>query len=115
MLERANSKLKLMRIVMKKGEFEDKQLKKVADQKEGGGASGMKAEELLEMLKDDIKQENISQSADITDGMLERLLDRSDLVDGGKTAAKGKDLPTVGVGYEVVEEKDGASLLANVE
>ena len=115
MLERANSKLKLMRIVMKKGEFEDKQLKKVADQKEGGGASGMKAEELLEMLKDDIKQENISQSADITDGMLERLLDRSDLVDGGKTVAKGKDLPTVGVGYEVVEEKDGASLLANVE
>ena len=107
MLRRANDKLKLMRIVMKKGEFEQEQKKEVKDV----GQGGVRAEELLDLLKDDIRQEDVSQSKDISDAMLERLLDRSDLIDG----YAGKALPPVGEGYEVVEEKDSASLLANVE
>ena len=92
---------------MKKGEFEQEQKKEVKDV----GQGGVRAEELLDLLKDDIRQEDVSQSKDISDAMLERLLDRSDLIDG----YAGKALPPVGEGYEVVEEKDSASLLANVE
>jgi ATP-dependent DNA helicase len=100
MLRRANSKLMLERLVIKKGAFLDVDTKK----------SSMSAEELFDVLKADVSKDDVPQSAEVDDTMLERILDRAHL-------AHGKTLPysESGPGYEVVAQLEGSGLLQGVE
>ena len=101
MLRRANSKLMLERLVIKKGAFLD-----VADKKAGS----MSADELLEMLKADSTLDDAQQSATVDGAMLRRLLDRSHLAE-----RQPLPYPEAGPGYEVVTQLEGSGLLQGVE
>jgi ATP-dependent DNA helicase len=100
MLRRANSKLLLERLVIKKGAFLDVDTKK----------SSMSAEELLDVLKADVSKNDIPQSAEVDDKMLEKILNRDHLSHG-----KTLPYPESGPGYEVVAQLEGSGLLQGVE
>lgn len=101
MLRRASSKLMLERLVIKKGAFLDVDSKK---------STSMSADELLEVLKADISLDDVPQSAEVDDRMLDKILNRDHL-------AKGTALPypEIGPGYEVVQQLEGSGLLRGVE
>jgi len=102
MLRRANSKLMLERLVIKKGAFLDVETKK---------GTGMSADELLEVLKADVSTtDDVPQSAEVDDTMLDKILDRGHLTKG--TALP---YPETGPGYEVVQQLEGSGLLQSVE
>lgn len=101
MLRRANSKLMLERLVIKKGAFIDVDEKK---------SSSMSSDELMEVLKTDISLNDVPQSKEVNDVMLNKILDRDHLL-------KGTPLPYAesGPGYEVVQQLEGSGLLQGVE
>jgi len=107
MLARAESKLKLERLVIKKGAFlhnDD------ATQK----ASALSVDEIREILKSEMSGGSGGDSpskksgCDISDKDLDMLLDRSDLEKG--TAIKSRK----GRGFEVLAQKTGAGILSGV-
>jgi ATP-dependent DNA helicase len=102
MLRRAGSKLMLERLVIKKGAFLD-----VGAEKK---AASMSADELLEVLRADAPRDDVPQSAEVDDAMLERILDRGHL-------ARSEPLPypESGPGYEVVQQLEAGGLLQGVE
>ncbi|PRW20842.1 ATP-dependent DNA helicase DDM1 isoform X1 [Chlorella sorokiniana] len=103
MLRRANEKLMLERLVIKKGAFLDV----------SGGeskASSLKADELLDLLKADISLNDVPQSGEPDQATLDRILDRGHLA-----ANKERPYPESGVGYEVVAQIDGSGLLKGVD
>lgn len=100
MLRRANSKLMLERLVIKKGAFLDVDTKK----------SSMSAEELLDVLKADISLDDVPQSAEVDNIMLDKILDRTHLTQGAPLP-----YPESGPGYEVVQQLEGSGLLQGVE
>jgi len=101
MLRRANSKLMLERLVIKKGAFLDVDHKK---------SSSMSADELLEVLKADVSLDDVPQSKEVDVEMLEKILDRSHLANGTPLP-----YPESGPGYEVVQQLEGSGLLQGVE
>ena len=100
MLRRANSKLMLERLVIKKGAFLDVDTNK----------SSMSSEELLEMLKADVTLDDVPQSAEVSDAMMEKILDRTHLSKGARLP-----YPESGPGYEVVQQLEGSGLLTGIE
>ena len=115
MLRRANSKMALERLVIKKGAFLH------SESSSGGGAgsssaeavkgTGMSADELLELLKSDASLEDLPQSAAVSEEDLDRILDRRHMeIAGGKPLYAEK-----GVGWEVVAQLDGSGLLSSVQ
>ncbi|KAK9815465.1 hypothetical protein WJX72_004092 [[Myrmecia] bisecta] len=102
LLRRANSKLALERLVIKKGAFLPTQ--------QDASSTSMSADELLELLKADVSNQDEPQSGVVSDKMLGQLLDRKHLAE-----AKPCPYPTSGVGYEVVQHFDGAGLLSGIQ
>merc|ERR1711924_288305 len=101
MLAKAESKLKLERLVIKKGAFVQDDIEKKIN---------FTLEEMKEILASDIglSGKEGAKAKDITQKDLNMLLDRSDL-------AKFRPIqPLKGKGFEVVAHKTGAGLLSNV-
>lgn len=104
MLRRANSKLMLEKLVIKKGAFLD-----VGSSNEKKSMS-MSADELLELLKSDVSLQDVPQSAEVDNATLNQLLDRTHLLHG-----KPRPYSESGPGYEVVQQIEGSGLLQGVE
>jgi ATP-dependent DNA helicase len=106
MLKRAGSKLMLERLVITQGNFQEVK----SEQK----SSSLSAAELVSLLRGEAgSEEGLPQSGVISDADLECILDRRDL-DG--TLPRGKAPPPArGVGFEVVEDHSGKSILSTVE
>ncbi len=102
MLRRANSKLMLEKLVIKKGAFLD-----VEENKKGS----MSAEELLDVLKADISLDDVPQSGEVDEKQLDKILNRSHLMGPGRPLP----YPEHGTGYEVVTQLEGSGLLQGVE
>lgn len=102
MLKRAAEKMALERLVMKKGEFADV-VTEVSNTKLG-------AEELLELLENDVSLASEAQSGVVSDEVLDTLLDRTHM-------ARQEDAPyaTLGVGYEVVKQQKGGLTLTGIQ
>ncbi|XP_051114869.1 ATP-dependent DNA helicase DDM1 [Andrographis paniculata] len=98
-LRRAFSKLKLEHVVIGKGQFKQERSK-------SDGTDVMTEEELLALLQDDKDEEDKWIQTDISDEDLDKVLDRSDLVNltEDQKAAKTKPnvVPQKGPGWEVV-------------
>lgn len=105
LLKRASEKLVLDRVVMAKGAF--------IDGLQNGKNSALKEDDLKELLKQDITQDGIAQSKDISEKDLNAIMDRSDI--DNKPLPEGfKAVASVGPGWEIVEAKDSANLLSGV-
>lgn len=104
MLKRANSKLKLEQVIITGGNFKL--------QEEGGASSSLSAAELVNLLKQDVAEDGEPQSGDISDNMLEKVLDRSDMLN--KTTNRVEPY-TSGIGFEVVDDKSSSTLLSGVQ
>ena len=107
MLKRAGSKLMLERLVITQGNFQEV--------KEGNSkGSSLSSGELVALLRGETAgDEGLPQSGVISDADLEILLDRRDLAG---TAPRGAPPPPMrGVGFEVIEDKSGKSILSTVE
>jgi ATP-dependent DNA helicase len=105
MLKRAGSKLMLERLVITQGNFQEL--------KETKGAS-LSAGELVELLRGEASgDEGLPQSGVVSDADLDIILDRRDLTG---TLPKGRAPPPLrGIGFEVVEDHSGKSILSTVE
>lgn len=107
MLRRANSKMALERLVIKKGAF-------LPDNHTAGNTAkstaGLSAEELAELLKNDTSLEDLPQSAAVSDKNLDKLLNRKHMETGAKMP-----YGTTGPGWEVVAQLDGSGLLSSVQ
>lgn len=104
LLRRANSKLALERLVIKRGQFLPE------PSSDAGEATGMTQQELLELLRNDSASNDEPQSGTVTDKMLKTLLNR-DYMSRGKPAPFAPS----GVGYELIRPIDGAGMLTSVE
>ncbi|KAK9839496.1 hypothetical protein WJX81_005727 [Elliptochloris bilobata] len=105
LLRRANSKLALERLVIKKGAFLPGQ------EVEEAKATSMSAEELMDLLKADAGGNDVPQSGVIDDQVLEQLLNRKHL-----ERSKPTPYPEFGVGYEVVQQLEGSGgLLSGIQ
>lgn len=102
MLRRAADKMKLERLVIRKGVF-----KEVLESEKQ--STSMNASELLALLRSD-KVDDVAQSGAVSDDVLTALLDRTHLAQG-----KAAPYPASGVGYEVVQSHDSAALLSGVQ
>ena len=107
MLKRAGSKLMLERLVITQGNFQEV--------KEGNSkGSSLSSSELVALLRGETTgDEGLPQTGVISDADLEVLLDRRDL--DGTLPPGVPPPPTRGVGFEVVEDKSGKSILSTVE
>lgn len=101
MLRRANSKLMLERLIIKQGAFLDVDVKK---------STSLSAEELMDVLKADVSLQDVPQSGEVSDEMLDKILNRDHLARG-----LPKPYPDSGQGYEVVHQLEGSGLLQSVE
>jgi ATP-dependent DNA helicase len=101
MLKKAAGKLALEKLVVTGGQFKQD---KSQSKKEFG------ADELVALLKGDtgVNDEDLPQSADISDKDLDVILDRRDLL--GLIPPN----PCSGVGWEDAEDRSGMSLLGNI-
>ena len=105
MLKRAGSKLMLERLVITQGNFQE-----IKEQK----ASTLSSGELVELLRGDTSgDEGLPQSGVVSDADLDILMDRRDLT--GTLPPGVPPPPLRGVGFEVVEDKSGKSILSTVE
>jgi ATP-dependent DNA helicase len=102
LLRRANSKLMLERLVIKKGAFIDLEEKK---------NTSLSSEDLMDILKADISLDDMPQSSEVGDAMLEKILNRDHLCGSGKSLPYSDSGP----GYEVVQQLDGSGLLKGIE
>lgn len=108
MLRRANSKMALERLVIKKGAF-------LPDLSNNAGnaaksTAGLSAEELAELLKNDTSLEDLPQSTAVSDKNMDKLLNRKHMETGAKMPYE-----TQGPGWEVVAQLDGSGLLSSVQ
>lgn len=104
MLKRANSKLMLERLVITQGNFQE------VRETNSKGAS-LSAHELVELLKGEAAgDDSLPQSGVISDAALDVLMNRGDLDGTSKVAPQLR-----GVGFEVIEDKSGKSILSTVE
>lgn len=101
MLRKANSKLMLEKLVIKKGAFIDLEEKK---------NTSLSSEDLMDILKSDVSLNDIPQSKEVSKAMLDKILDRRHLISGQALPYKES-----GPGYEVVQQLDGSGLLQGVE
>ena len=109
LLKRASGKMKLDRVVMKRGAF----LEGLQNQKTDASLS---VDDLKFLLQQDISQDDVSQSADISDENLDRIMDRSDMYNKqGQPTADDMRIEKIGEGWEVMEAKDSSSLLSGVQ
>ena len=101
MLKRAASKLALEKLVVTNGQFR---------QEKGAKESSMSADELIQLLRGETgaNDEDLPQSANISDADLDVILDRRDLL--GEIPPN----PPRGAGWEEIEDRSGMSLLGNV-
>eukprot|EP00803_Ostreobium_quekettii_P009166 evm.model.scf_268.3 EVM.evm.TU.scf_268.3 scf_268:59398-67593(-) len=100
MLRRASNKMALTRLVIKKGAFRgDKETKSTR--------SSLASDELLQLLKADISLDDVPQSGEVSDDIMDQLLDRTDDV----THAR---IPAAGVGYEIVQQQGCTDVLSTV-
>ena len=104
LLQRANEKIVLDRVVMKRGTFREG----LQDQRRNASLS---QEELKTLLEQDLKRDGLSQSRNISDADLDRVMDRSDLVGDGN----GQGVERMGPGFEIPEMRDSANLLSGVD
>lgn len=105
LLARARAKLQLERLVIKKGAFLH------TDDGNAKASTSMSKEELLDVLVRGAGLEgDDAQSGDLTDDMLDSILDRGHLKAGTK-----RPYADAGRGYEVVHQISGSGLLAGVE
>ncbi|CAN0919419.1 ATP-dependent DNA helicase DDM1 [Linum grandiflorum] len=101
MLKRAFSKLRLEHVVIGKGQFHQEQTK-------ANPLADMEEEDILALLRDEESAEDKLIQTDISDEDLERIMNRSDLIDshddkiGNGAAAAAAALPLKGPGWEVV-------------
>ena len=102
LLRRANSKLMLERLVIKKGAFIDLEEKK---------NTSLSSEDLMDILKADISLDDVPQSSEVGDPMLDKILNRDHLCGPGKVLPYSESGP----GYEVVQQLDGSGLLKGIE
>lgn len=102
MLTRASSKMALERVVIKKGAFKaDDNLRSDPSQESGS----MKADELIELLRADYDSVGgVSQSGEVSDAMLDRILDRTHV-----EANAELPYPAEGMGYSVVSQAASGS------
>jgi ATP-dependent DNA helicase len=111
MLRRANSKMALERLVIKKGAFLHSENGAGGSSSEAVKGTGMSADELLELLKSDASLEDLPQSAAVSEKDLDLILDRRHMaIAGGKPRYEEK-----GPGWEVVAQLDGSGLLSSVQ
>eukprot|EP00891_Asterochloris_glomerata_P009348 jgi/Astpho2/9348/e_gw1.00142.54.1_t len=101
LLKRANSKLMLEKLVIKQGAFLDNEATKKS--------SSLSAEELLELLDVGKSFQDKAQSGVVSDQMLDKLLDRTHMLNGKPAPYKDVD-----VGFEVVHHGDGSGILSSV-
>jgi ATP-dependent DNA helicase len=101
MLKRAASKLALEKLVVTNGQFR---------QEKGAKESNMSADELIQLLRGETgaNDEDLPQSANISEADLDVILDRRDLL--GEIPPN----PPRGAGWEEIEDRSGMSLLGNV-
>ena len=107
LLARARAKLQLERLVIKKGAFLH------TDDAAGAAGAAMSKEELLDVLVRDGEggaDVALAESGDLEEATLDRLLDRTHLLEGTK-----RPFPDAGRGFEVVHQISGSGLLAGVE
>jgi ATP-dependent DNA helicase len=102
LLRRANSKLMLERLIIKKGAFIDLEEKK---------STSLNSDDLMSILKADISLDDIPQSREVDDAMLEKILKRDHLYGAGKSVPYDESGP----GYEIVQQLDGSGLLKGIE
>uniref|UniRef100_A0A5B6Z3R0 Putative ATP-dependent DNA helicase DDM1 n=1 Tax=Davidia involucrata TaxID=16924 RepID=A0A5B6Z3R0_DAVIN len=110
-LKRAFSKLKLEHVVIGKGQFKQERTKP--------NSSDMEEEDLLALLQDEEDAEDKMIQTDISDGDLEKLLDRSDLFAGQSNKDEKPDfsasvLPLKGPGWEVVIPTASGGMLSTL-
>lgn len=105
MLRRANSKMALERLVIKKGAFLPD-----AGAGEAKSTAGLSPEELADLLKNDTTLEDLPQSAALSDKDMAKLLNRKHMETGTKAP-----YADAGPGWEVVSQLDGSGLLAGVQ
>ena len=98
MLKRAGSKMQLEQLVLKKGTFKD--VDKLAASRSTGGFS---FEELSQLLESGAAMSSSAQSAEISEEMLEKLLDRRHISDGTEPP-----FPLQGPGYELTRQVGSA-------
>ncbi|QDZ22807.1 SNF2-related ATP-dependent DNA helicase [Chloropicon primus] len=99
MLAKAESKLKLERLVIKKGAFvQDDMDKKIT----------FSVDEMKEILSDSMEMDGAVKGCNISEKDLNKLLDRSDLAKFKPILAKK------GKGFQVVVSSSGAGILSNV-
>ncbi|XP_077217560.1 ATP-dependent DNA helicase DDM1-like isoform X2 [Tasmannia lanceolata] len=108
MLKRAFSKLKLEHLVIGKGQFQQERTK----------SNAAEELELLALLRDEEDAEEKFIQIDISDGELDRVMDRSDLVvataDDNRKATTADPLPLKGPGWEVVIPVKSGGMLSSV-
>ncbi|CAD7701070.1 unnamed protein product [Ostreobium quekettii] len=98
MLKRAADKMALTRLIIKKGAFR-------GDKESKSGCSSLATDELVQLLKADISLDDVPQSGEVSDGVLEELLDRARI--GGR-----RRVPATGVGYEIVQGQGSTNMLS---
>ncbi|KAK9806599.1 hypothetical protein WJX73_007101 [Symbiochloris irregularis] len=103
LLKRANSKLALERVVIKKGHFLDPNAER------DGKATNMDSKELLELLRQDHGTKDEPQSGVLSDKMLATVLDRRHMEKG-----KPAPYPDSGVGYECIDHSGSSGVLSAV-
>ena len=99
MLKRAGTKVQLEQLVLKKGTFKD--VNKSAASKTAGGFS---FDELSDLLESGAAMSKDAQSGELSDQMLDQILDRRHIIDGTPTP-----YAMSGPGYEVVKESNNAA------
>lgn len=101
MLKKAAGKLALEKLVVTGGQFK---------QDKTQGKKEFSADELIALLRGDtgVKDDDLPQSANISDKDLDVILDRRDLL--GEIPRN----PSIGVGWEDAEDRSGMSLLGNI-
>lgn len=110
MLARAGSKLKLEKLVIRKGSVLDSGKGGRDDKGSSGGTQGgLTSDELVDLLKSKDDAADLCQSAAIDDEMMTQLLDRSHL-----EAGKSHPYPEAGPGYHVVTQQEGTGFLKGV-
>ncbi|KAK3270878.1 hypothetical protein CYMTET_20748 [Cymbomonas tetramitiformis] len=132
MLKRANSKLKLEQVIITGGNFKLQEEGRVATKRlwavstnapdgngeytaglyRKGASSSLSAADLVNLLKQDVAEDGEPQSGDISDKMLEKVLDRTDMLNKSATRVEPY---TSGIGFEVVDDKSSSTLLSGVQ
>lgn len=117
MLARAQSKMALERLVIKKGAFKEvSSSAAAASDADGGASTGLSAGELLELLRGSggAGDGDTAESGEVDDAMLDKLLERKHLELTSIGPASSVPYPAVGKGYRVVTHEDSSGMLSSI-